>query len=321
MSEVCGNAAALERRGFVWTVRVLLAGVFLLAPLCFPTGAAAQTTVVPYGASGYRYMVVAHGALPGFQAPAFNDSSFSTGAAPFGSGGDCPLDSTVQTAWPQNSDVLVRRTINFPAGASDVTVGIAIDNDVFVYWNGTLVGSQVNEGCATQDSLVATVPDALVHSGNNTLAVRGVDRGTISFLDIQVSGVLNAAPDCAGAEASPGTLWPPSHKLRSVGVTVTDPDGDPVTVTITSVKQDEPLNGRGDGNTSPDAALASTTGEVLLRAERSGIADGRVYGIQFRASDGQGGSCTGTVFAGVPHDRGRGRIPVNSGLAVNSLGP
>jgi len=197
----CGNGAPSgARRSSMWALRVVLP-VFLLVLMSFAPTAAAQTTVVPYGASGYRYMVVAHGALPTFQDPAFDDSGFSTGAAAFGSGGSCPLDPTVQTPWPINTDVLVRRAINFPAGASSVTVGIAIDNDVDVYWNGVLVGQQKHNGCATQDSLVASVPDALVQAGNNVLAVRGVDLGIMTFLDIRVSAVVNAPP-CGGRPAT-----------------------------------------------------------------------------------------------------------------------
>lgn len=321
MSRVCGAAPVRGRHGFAWTTRALVATVFLLALLAFPAPAPSQATVVvPYGAPGYRYMVVAHGALPTFQNPAFDDSGFGTGAAPFGSGGSCPLDATVQTSWPTDTDILVRKTINFPAGASGVTIGAAIDNDIQVYWNGSLVGSHIHEGCATQDSLLVSVPDALVQAGNNLLAVRGVDRGVISFLDIRVSAVVNAPPDCASAVASPDRLWPPNHKLRPIAVTVTDPEGDAVTAMITSVKQDEPLNGRADGNTSPDAERGSSSAEVLVRAERSGTGDGRVYGIGFNAADSKGASCTGTALVGVPHDRGRGRVPVDSGLVVNSFG-
>jgi hypothetical protein len=307
-------------RLLTWASRALGPTVVLVALLAFPTTAASQTTVVPYGASGYRYMVVAHGAFPTFQSPAFDDSGFSTGAAPFGSGGSCPLDSTVQTPWPTDTDLLVRRTVSFPAGASGVTIGVAIDNDVLVYWNGVPVGSQVHEGCATQDSLVVSVPDGLVQPGDNVLAVRGIDRGDISFLDLRVSAVVNAPPDCANAAASPAKLWPPNHKLRPVAVTVPDPDGDPVTVTITSVTQDEPLNGAADGNTSPDAAPAADPAQVLLRAERSGRGDGRVYRLAVEASDGVA-TCTGTALVGVPHDRGRGSVPVDSGLVVPSFGP
>lgn len=119
-----------------------------------------------------------------------------------------------------------------------------------------------------------------------------------------ISLVSNRSPDCSTATASPDELWPPNHKLRTVTVGgVTDPDGDPVTITIDGVTQDEPTNGLGDGDQSPDAADGATSDSVMIRAERSGLGDGRVYHIEFTATDDRGGSCTGDVTVSVPHDR------------------
>src|SRR5262249_22530404 len=106
---------------------------------------------------------------------------------------------------------------------------------------------------------------------------------------------------------------------------VTDPDGDPVSITVTGVTQDEPLNSRGDGNTCPDALIEG--GQVSLRAERAGgpgiPGNGRVYVIHFTASDGRGGGCEGTVSVCVPHDSGDagGSVCVDDGQIYNSLGP
>jgi hypothetical protein len=134
-------------------------------------------------------------------------------------------------------------------------------------------------------------------------------------------GVVNHPPSCASVSA-PTTLWPPNHKFRLIALSGgTDPDGDPVTITITGVTQDEPLDGLGDGDTAPDAKLGTASNEVFLRAERSGLGDGRVYRIAFQGSDGHGGTCTGSVAVGVPHDQGNGSTPIDSGQTVNSFGP
>jgi uncharacterized repeat protein (TIGR01451 family) len=137
-----------------------------------------------------------------------------------------------------------------------------------------------------------------------------------------VSTTINHNPVCTALTAGP-SLWPPNHKLRTVTVTGgTDPDGNPVTTTITGVTQDEALNGLGDGDTSPDAAwVTGHADQVQLRAERSGLGDGRVYRIATTVSDGLGGQCTGTALVGVPHDQGNGSTPIDSGLVVNSFGP
>ncbi|MCP4662334.1 MAG: hypothetical protein GY856_43605 [bacterium] len=120
-----------------------------------------------------------------------------------------------------------------------------------------------------------------------------------------VSLTCNLKPDCDAATASPDTLWPPNHQFQAITVNVSDPDGDPVTVTIDSIYQDEAVDAKGSGNTSPDGqGVGTSTAEV--RAERSGKGDGRVYHIYFTADDGRGGTCSGEVLVGVPHDQGGG---------------
>lgn len=78
-----------------------------------------------------------------------------------------------------------------------------------------------------------------------------------------------------------------------------------VNLSVTAATQDEPVNGLGDGDTSPDAIVQTNDpleNKVLLRAERSGTANGRVYRIDFTASDGLE-SCSGSVSVTVPHSR------------------
>jgi hypothetical protein len=89
---------------------------------------------------------------------------------------------------------------------------------------------------------------------------------------------------------------------------------------ITGVTQDEPLNGLGDGDTSPDAVIQAgdPADTVLVRVERDGTADGRVYEVSFAATDGFEG-CTGTVRIAVPHSRKS--TASDSGQSYVSTGP
>jgi hypothetical protein len=147
-----------------------------------------STTILPYEATGYRYMQVASGQGPaGWQSPSFDDSRWGIGDAAFGSGGGCPLEPTVKTHWDSNTDMLIRKSIALPAGTTRVTVGIAVDNDVYVYWNGSLIGSERHEFCPGYDDFSFSVPDNLL-GGTNLLAVRGIDRGDQTFLDVTVKG-------------------------------------------------------------------------------------------------------------------------------------
>ncbi|MDX1416087.1 MAG: lamin tail domain-containing protein, partial [Candidatus Promineifilaceae bacterium] len=110
---------------------------------------------------------------------------------------------------------------------------------------------------------------------------------------------LNLPPVCETSYPSQASLWPPNHEFVAVDVVVPDPDGDAVTITITSIFQDEAVDARGSGKTAPDGqGVGSPTAEV--RSERVGSGNGRVYHINFIADDGQGHSCSGVVNVGVP---------------------
>jgi hypothetical protein len=125
---------------------------------------------------------------------------------------------------------------------------------------------------------------------------------------------INSAPDCVAAFASPATIWPPDGRLAPVAIrNVIDPDGDPVAITVTGVRQDEPLQGTAN-------ATGIGTPSVQLRADRDGKGDGRVYRLSFTARDPQGASCTGTVAVCVPHDQGRGTTCGDGGGLFDSGG-
>jgi hypothetical protein len=86
----------------------------------------------------------------------------------------------------------------------------------------------------------------------------------------------------------------------SVGIIGVSDPGENVTITIDRVAQDEPTDGMGDGDTAVDAVI-NADGTVLLRAERSGDGNGRVYHVHFTASD-LDGSASGVVTVCVPDD-------------------
>jgi hypothetical protein len=135
---------------------------------------------------------------------------------------------------------------------------------------------------------------------------------------IVINGSCNQDPFCDAATPSIDDLWPPNHKYEDVTITgVTDPDGDPVTIRVMAVLQDEPVIGLGDGDTCPDATGFGSDTVGLLR-ERSGLGDGRVYHVRFVADDGRGGVCQGEVAVCTPHDRGRGRVCVDQGPGFDS---
>jgi hypothetical protein len=110
----------------------------------------------------------------------------------------------------------------------------------------------------------------------------------------------NNSPVCSAATASPASLWPADGRFISVLVGgVTDEDGDAVTISLTSIYQDEWLTVSG----TPDATGLGTS-RARLRASRLNGGDGRVYHLRFRATDPRGGFCTGLVKVCVPPTQG-----------------
>jgi hypothetical protein len=133
--------------------------------------------------------------------------------------------------------------------------------------------------------------------------------------------IINQDPNCSDAVASVTELWSPNHKWVDIEILgVTDPDGDPVFITITGITQDEPVAGEGSGKTCPDGDGVGTS-VARIRAECSGLGNGRVYEISFEADDGRGGVCSGTVNVCVPHDQGQGHECIDDGLLYDSTAP
>jgi hypothetical protein len=175
--------------------------------------------LIPYGAS-YQYQIGAYDVSPGFQASDYSTTTgWSTGSGAFGSLGStaCPIFSDTQfplrTNWPINTDLLLRTTFSLPAGwSTPLTISAAIDNDVIVYVNGhplTVDGSGnplysfpangnysfdpasgfvSHENCAQRGELTFTAPASYLVTGDNVLAIRARDRGSVDYLDVEVKG-------------------------------------------------------------------------------------------------------------------------------------
>jgi len=113
--------------------------------------------------------------------------------------------------------------------------------------------------------------------------------------------------------ASPGTLWPPNHKLVPISITASATDRcDPsLSCRIVSVTANEPVLGPGSGNTDPDWIITDPGPKVSpamlgveLRAERAGGGTGRVYRIDATCADASGNNTAGSTTVTVPHDQG-----------------
>ena len=185
-------------------------------------------------------------------------------------------------------------------------------------------GDACQAGACTGNPVTCTAPDACHVAACNaktggctvSLAPDGTPCGNGSTC---WKGKCDAPPDCSHAWVNPTELWPPNHKYVTVSVRgMTDPDGDPLRIVVTGIRQDEPINGLGDGDTCPDASGIGKGNSAQVRAERSGNLDGRMYYVSFTGDDGKGGRCQGTAKVCVPHDQRPGHVCGDQGPLFDS---
>jgi len=139
-------------------------------------------------------------------------------------------------------------------------------------------------GAAIELSFKAELP-----LGTNTVGVTVKDSNANSASCSTTVTVVDTTPPVIGnAIARPNVLWPPNHKMVRVEVEARVADNcGPVSWEILNVQSNEPVDGLGDGNTSPDWQIINPH-VVNLRAERSGNGTGRIYTILIQARDRSG---------------------------------
>jgi len=107
----------------------------------------------------------------------------------------------------------------------------------------------------------------------------------------------------------PIALWPPNHKYHTITPEMVfemaeDACGNPIdlsSVEVVFVSSDEPEDHQGDGNTMGDIVI-DCPNQVMLRAERMGGNQGRVYTIHYRVTGENDVSADAEFKVVVPHD-------------------
>jgi hypothetical protein len=108
------------------------------------------------------------------------------------------------------------------------------------------------------------------------------------------------APALGAVTASPNVLGPPNHKMRDVTVNYGASDNCGLAQCSLTVTSNEPANGLGDGDQSPDWEIVDAR-HVRLRAGRSGTGSGRRYTITAICVDGTGNASSRTTTVSVQH--------------------
>lgn len=200
------------------------------------------------------------------------------------------------------------------SGSSDA------DGDSLTFtWSVDAEGAELDDPAAVNPTLILTGAalcadslqvDLMVSDGFDTSACAAV----VNLDDVRAPVVV------VNDEAY--RIWPPNHKYVAITPdmfieSVEDACGRPVDVAaaveVLMVRSDEPEDHKGDGRTCQDIMI-DCDGTVMVRAERMGGGDGRVYEISYRVT-GENGATTDVVgWAYVPHDASGG-MPGDDGDA------
>ena len=168
----------------------------------------------------------------------------------------------------------------------------------------------VAEYQATAFDLIGTPLAVTLSIPSGSVFPIGTTEVTVSTTDIYgttVSGSFDVTvqdttpPTFDSLTASPNVILVPNHKMVRVNIAAVVSDlVDPAPVTkIISVTSNEPIDGPGDGHSSPDWQI---TGDLtlLVRSERSGEGTGRIYTITVESRDSFGNAALQTVTVTVP---------------------
>jgi hypothetical protein len=181
----------------------------------------------------------------------------------------------------------------------DVRVDLAAtDNEAVEEIRYELAGAETGSGVLTGASGFVDV----TAEGVTTLTYYAMDEaGNAEKPQTLELRIDRTAPELT-LEASPSLLWPPNHKLVPVDIAVAADDAlsGLAGFELVSVSSNEPGGEEDIEGFVP--GTADTSG--LLRAERLGGGDGRVYTLVYRATDLAGNTATATVKVTVPHDHG-----------------
>jgi Ca2+-binding RTX toxin-like protein len=252
----------------------------------------------------------------GWETSAFKEGpDWAPGKAGFGTpSGPCPLNNPqyIQTPWPSNASIFLRKKFTLPLGAKNMKVYIAANDAARVFINGVDISSGLKRhgmACAERPNFVFDVPKGLFNLGaTNTLAVRGVNNQSgFAFLDAQMTAEFcedalldsdgDTIPDCA----DPCEFLPTTEAI--LGTEGNDTlTGTPGNDLIQGFSGDDTLHGMGgddciDGGNGNDTLNGGAGNDMLLGQEGADTLNGG-------ANDDilKGGHCDDTLSGGVGND-------------------
>ncbi|MFD0693001.1 endo-alpha-N-acetylgalactosaminidase family protein [Paenibacillus sp. GCM10027628] len=151
----------------------------------------------------------------------------------------------------------------------------------------------------------------------NSIVITEEGKHSISYWSVDMAGnaesphtavvQIDKTPPTLKVYLDKTVLLPPNHQLVTVSASVyaNDSLSGTASVVLTSITVDEGDNGLGDGNTTNDiqgVQIGTLDTEFMLRAERSGKGNGRIYTITYTVIDHAGNKTATSATVTVPHN-------------------
>jgi Phosphodiester glycosidase len=224
-----------------------------------------------------------------------NGRTNASGLAVFAARDLLPPHTTAQATPPPNANGWNNTNVQVTLTAQDDPGGIVKQIEY------SLTGAQT---AASQVVTGNTATISLVNEGVTTITFFATDVAGNSESPQSLTVKIDKTRPVISGMPTGCTLWPPNHKLVTVG-TVTAADAlsglAPGSFQVTGTSNEGP----GDPQ-SPDIVVTPNGSGgfvVQLRADRSGNSNDRVYNLTATASDLAGNTATATANCTVPHDK------------------
>lgn len=278
--------------------------IFFGAPFVAPTITCPNDTIVFNAANQCSQSVSFAADTTGSPAP---EITYKIGPTVITSPFDFPAGTSTVTALALNGGGYATCTFNVTVKDTQPPV-ITCPANISAFNDPGVCGANVRFTPTATDNcpgiLITSQPasGSLFPVGTSTVTSTATDAaGNTASCSFTVTVVDNEPPVISDLAATPDKLWPPDHKMKEVTVNYTSKDNCGIESCELSVSSNEPTNGKGDGNTSPDWQVVDEH-HVWLRAERSGNGDGRIYTITVTCTDQYGNSASTSTTVKVPHD-------------------
>jgi len=171
---------------------------------------------------------------------------------------------------------------------------------------GFFAGVSATDNCS--GATIANDAPSFFGLGPNDVTFTATDSGGAQSSCTATVTVVDTTPPTINGNVAPSVLWPPNHKMVTINaaVAVSDICDPTASFVLTSITSNEPDNGTGDGDKPNDiqgADYGTADTSFQLRAERSGRGNGRIYTINYTASDKSGNTTPIQLQVTVPHDQ------------------